>query len=54
MVLVWHNSALVEQEKLDDTKRVIRSRKSKTDRQYNGQKKNDKMTNNGLKIHTEN
>ena len=34
-------------EKLEDTKGVIRSRKSK-DRQHNGQKKKDKRTNNDL------
>ena len=28
---------------------MIRSRKSKKNRQYNGQKKNNKMTNNGQK-----
>ena len=34
-------------EKFEDTKRVIKSRKSK-DRQYNGQNKYSKMTNNDL------
>ena len=32
------------QEKFEDIKGVIRSRKSKNDRQYNGQKKKDKRT----------
>jgi hypothetical protein len=32
------------QEKFEDTKGVIRSRKSKNDRQYNGQRKKDKRT----------
>jgi hypothetical protein len=32
--------------KIEDAKGVIRSRKSKNIRQYNGQKKKDKMTNN--------
>ena len=35
-------------EKFEDTKGVIRSRKSKKDRQYNGQIKKDKRTNNDL------
>jgi len=35
------------QEKFEHSKRVMRSRKS-TDRQYNGQMKNDKRTNNDL------
>jgi hypothetical protein len=39
-------------EKFEDTKRVIKSRKSK-DRQYNGQNKNIKMTNNDLQNTTE-
>ena len=33
---------------VDDIKRVIRSSKSVTDRQYNDQKKKDKRTNNNL------
>ena len=32
------------QEEFEDTKGVIRIRKSKKDRQHNGQKKNDKRT----------
>jgi hypothetical protein len=39
--------------KVDDTKGVIRSRKSKNDRPYNGNKKKDKRTNNNLQ-NTEN
>jgi len=35
-------------EKFEDTKGVIRIRKSKKDRQHNGQKKKDKRTNNDL------
>jgi len=35
-----------DQEKFDDTKGVIRNRKSKNGRQYNDQKKMDKSTNN--------
>jgi hypothetical protein len=35
--------AIHSQEKFEDTKGVIRSRKSKTDRQHNGQKKKDKQ-----------
>ena len=37
-----------EQKEFEDTKRVIRIRKSKTDRQHNGQKKKDKRANNDL------
>ena len=36
------------QEEFEDTKGVIRIRKWKKDRQYNGQKKKDKGTNNNL------
>jgi hypothetical protein len=36
------------QEKFEDIKGVIRSRASKKDRQYNGQMKKDKRTNNNL------
>jgi len=36
------------EEEFDDTKEVIRIRKSKKDRQYNDQKKKDKKTNNDL------
>jgi hypothetical protein len=39
-------------EKFEDTKRVIKNCKSK-DRQYNGQNKNIKMTNNDLQNTTE-
>ena len=35
-------------EKFEDNKGAIRSRKSKNDRQHNGQKKKDKGTNNDL------
>jgi hypothetical protein len=37
-----------EQEKFEDTKGVIRSLKSKKARQYNGQKKKGRMTNNDV------
>ena len=40
-------------EKLDDTKVVIRSRKSKKNRQYNDHKKVDKKTNNDLQNTTQ-
>jgi len=44
----------VVQEVFEDTKGVIRIRKSKKDRQRNGQKKKDKRTTNDLHdIHTE-
>jgi hypothetical protein len=39
--------------KVDDTKGVIRSRKSKNDRPYNGNKKKDKRTNNNLQNTTQ-
>jgi len=35
-------------EKFEDTKGVVRIRKSKKNRQHNGQKKKDKRTNNDL------
>ena len=35
-------------EEFEDTKGVIRSRKSKKDKQRNGQKKNEKRTNNDI------
>jgi len=38
----------VVQKEFEDTKEVIRIRKSKKDRQHNGQKKKDKRTNNDL------
>jgi hypothetical protein len=37
----------------EDTKEVFRSRKSKKVRQYNGQRKKDKMTNNNLQNTTQ-
>jgi hypothetical protein len=37
-----------DKEELEDTKEVIRIRKSKKNRQHNGQKKKDKRTNNDL------
>ena len=40
-----HEEVSVWYEKFEDTKGIIKSRKSKKDRQYNGEKKNDKMTN---------
>ena len=44
---------LVAEEKFEDTKGLTRSYKLK-DRQYNGQKKNDKRTNNDLQNITQN
>jgi hypothetical protein len=41
--------SLWEQEEFEEKREVIRSRKSKKDRQHNGQKKKDKRTNNNLK-----
>ena len=37
-----------EEKELEDIKGVIRIRKPKKDRQHNGHKKKDKMTNNNL------
>ena len=39
------------QEEFENTKEVIRIRKSKQDRQHNGQKKKDKRTNNSNDLH---
>ena len=44
----FNNCIDVNQEDLEDIKGVIRIRKSKIDRQHNGQKKKDKRTNNDL------
>jgi len=41
-------ATFIYQEEFEDTKGVIRIRKSKKCRQHNGQKENDKMTNNDL------
>ena len=46
-------SILFDKEDLEDTKRVIRIRKSKKNRQRNGQKKKDKRTNNDLQNTTQ-
>ena len=44
-----------KEEKIKDTKELIRSRKSKKDRQYNGQTKNEQKDKQGSTIHyTEN
>ena len=45
------NSSFVSKEEFEDTKGVIRIRKSK-DRQHNGQKKKAKRINSDLKKHT--
>jgi len=37
-----------EEEEVDDNKEIIRIRKPKKNRQHNGEKKNDKGTNNDL------
>ena len=39
------------QEMFENIKEIIRKCKSKKDRQYNGQNKKDKKTNNGLQLH---
>jgi hypothetical protein len=48
--ILWYANILYEEE-FEDTKGVTRICKSK-DRQHNGQKKKDKMTNNDLQNHT--
>ena len=40
--------------KFEDTKMVVRSHKQKTDRQHNGQMKNDKRTQRSTKHYSEN
>jgi len=47
-LLIWHR-----QEKIEDTKEVVRSRKSKKDRQHNGQRKTIERTNNDVESITE-
>jgi hypothetical protein len=42
------NGYMIMQRKYEDTKGVIRIRKSKKNRQHNGQKKKNKRTNNHL------
>ena len=44
----WGKTSEYEEEEFEDTKRVIRIRKSKKNRQHNGQKKEVKRTNNDL------
>jgi hypothetical protein len=54
VTIYWlHDYIFLQEEKFDDTKGVIKSRKSKKDRQYNGQKKKNKRTNNDLQIITQ-
>ena len=45
---IWRNSQWNYEEEFEDTKGIIRIRKSKKDRQHNGQKKKDKIPNNDL------
>ena len=40
---MYKHSDIIIQEEFEDTKELIRIRKSKKDRQHNGQKKNDKQ-----------
>jgi len=47
-LLYFHHDIYKVQEEFEDTKGVIRTRKSKKNRQHNGQKKTDKRTNNDL------
>ena len=52
MTLINNNASITQceiQQELEDTKRVIKSRKSKKDRQHNGQKKKDKRINKDLR-----
>ena len=59
LYLSWKNTAFISYllkscgGKYEDTKWVIIICKSKKDRQHNGQKKNDKMTNNDLQNTTQ-
>jgi hypothetical protein len=46
--VLWGVHVLIMLEEFEDTKGVIRSRKSKKDKQHNGQKKKEKRTNNDL------
>ena len=48
VLMLTYQSWNVIQEEFEDTKEVIRIRKSKKNRQHNGQKKKDKGTNNDL------
>jgi hypothetical protein len=48
-----NSDAPEKREELEDTKRVIRIRKSKNDRQHSDQKKKDKRTNNDLQNTTQ-
>ena len=47
-IVIRHTSYVTQGEKFEDTKEIIRIRKSKKDKQHNGQKKKDNMTNNDL------
>ena len=51
-LLVICKGKLVQEEEFEDTKGVIRIRKSKKDRQHNDQKKKDKMTKQRSTKHT--
>ena len=46
--MTFNRDHTLYKKKLEDTKEVSRSRKSKKDRQYNGQKKKENRTNNDL------
>ena len=48
MSLSFYELAIIVEEEFEDTKGVIRIRKSKKDRQHNGQIVKDKGTNNDL------
>ena len=49
---IYSYTFIVQQEEFEDTKGVIRIRKSKKDRQHNDQKKKDKRTTNDLQSTT--
>ena len=53
MVHEMHEELGTFGKKFEDTKGVIRSHKSKEDKQYNGQRKRDKRTNNYLQNTTQ-
>ena len=48
MSLSFYELAIIVEEEFEDTKGLIRIRKSKKDRQHNGQIEKDKGTNNDL------
>jgi hypothetical protein len=52
-IIIYQNKSVSRLEEFEDSKGVIRNRKSKNDRQYNGQKKKEIGTKNELQNTTE-